>query len=309
LRNYPVKFFSIRYLYTILLLMSVAVFALKARAQSISSAADAANALFQEQKWAEAAKGYEAITKAEPSNGRAWYRLGASRLALGSYEQAAAAFKQAIDVSSRPEPMYGLALAYAKLNDKERAFEWLNKSLKANLSQPNQILTDPNLDTLRNDHRFKEVLAAVDKLSHPCMNQPEYKGLDFWVGEWVVTSNGQRVANSSIQRIVDGCIIFENYSQMDGFAGKSFNFFDANLHRWRQTWVDGTGRTSEFSGEYRDGAMRFEGESHLQDGTRVLRHMTIFNLDPTHVRQLSEASTDDGKTWRVTYDFIYTRGR
>jgi hypothetical protein len=205
--------------------------------------------------------------------------------------------------------MYGLASAYARLNDSEKAFEWLNKSLKANLPLPSQILKDPNLDSLRGDQRFKEVLATVDKLSHPCLNQPEYKALDFLVGEWAVTSDGQRVADSSIQRIVDGCIIFENYSQMDGFTGKSFNFFDATLHRWRQTWVDGAGRASEFSGEYKDGAMRFEGESHLQDGTKVLRHMTIFNLDPAHVRQLSEASTDDGKTWHVTYDFLYTRSK
>jgi hypothetical protein len=34
--------------------------------------------------------------------------------------------------------------------------------------------------------------------------------------------------------------------------------------------------------------------------------MTLSNLGPDRVRQLSEASIDDGKTWHVTYDFLYT---
>ena len=151
------------------------------------------------------------------------------------------------------------------------------------------------------------MLAVVARLTNPCANQTEYKQFDFWVGEWVVTSEGQQVATSSIQRIVNSCIIFENYSQADGYLGKSFNFFDAHLHKWRQTWVDGTGFVSEFAGEFKDGAMRFEGESHLADGSKVLRHMTLFKLGTDRVRQLSEVSTDDGKTWRVNYDFIYTR--
>lgn len=170
-----------------------------------------------------------------------------------------------------------------------------------------QIEKDPDLTSLQTAPRFKDALVIVESLDNPCSSQPEYKQFDFWVGEWDVTSEGKQVAESSIQRIVDGCIIFENYAQSDGFTGKSFNFFDATLKRWRQTWVDATARVSEFAGVYKDGAMRFEGETHLQDGRRILRRMTLFNLNPDRVRQLSEASTDGGKTWRVTYDFLYTR--
>lgn len=272
-----------------------------------TSAQQSADALFQAQKWAEAVEAYEALVKADPANGRSLYRLGVSRLSLGEYERAAAAFKRAIEIGNRPEPMYGLASAYAGMKDKDKAFEWLNKALSARLSQPQQVIADPNLASLKDDPRFKEVLAAVERLSNPCAYQEQYKQFDFWVGEWTVTSDGQEVAASSIQRIVKSCIIFENYTQADGYVGKSFNFFDANLHKWRQTWVDGTGRVSEFVGEYKDGAMRFEGESHLQDGTKVLRRMTLFNLGKDRVRQFSEASTDEGKTWHATYDFIYTR--
>lgn len=145
--------------------------------------------------------------------------------------------------------------------------------------------------------------------SVPCPERPTHRQLDFWVGEWDVTDRGRKIATSSIQRIVGGCIIFENYSQSDGYSGKSFNFYDAALGSWRQTWVDSFGGVSEFAGEYKDGAMRFEGETHLSDGTRVLRRMTLFNQGPDRVRQYSERSLDGGKTWTVGYDYVYARRR
>jgi hypothetical protein len=154
---------------------------------------------------------------------------------------------------------------------------------------------------------------ATPRKGHVCADAPEYRQFDFWVGEWEVRNSagqqgaGESVASSSVQRIIDRCVVYENYTEGDEFLGKSFNFYDAALRKWRQTWVDNTGRVSEFVGEYREGAMRFEGETHLPDGRKVLRHMTLFNLGADRVRQLSEASTDGGKTWRVTYDFTYLR--
>lgn len=142
---------------------------------------------------------------------------------------------------------------------------------------------------------------------NPCPVKTEYRQFDFWVGEWDVTENGRKIATSSIQRIVGSCVIFENYAEGDDYTGKSFNFFDATLGKWRQTWVDARGNVSEFAGAYSDGAMRFEGESHLQNGRRVLRRLTFFNLGADRVRQYSERSVDDGKTWSVGYDYIYLR--
>ena len=143
--------------------------------------------------------------------------------------------------------------------------------------------------------------------SGPCPAKPEYRQFDFWVGEWEVTDRGRKIADSSIQRIVGDCIIFENYTQSDGYTGKSFNFYDAALGRWRQTWVDSSGNVSEFVGEFKDNAMRFEGETHRSAGNKVLRRMTLFNLGPDRVRQYSERSLDGGKTWGVGYDYVYIR--
>lgn len=141
----------------------------------------------------------------------------------------------------------------------------------------------------------------------PCVEKTENRQFDFWIGEWVVTSQGQPVATSKIQSIVDGCVIYEQYSQSDVYTGQSFNFYNFSTGKWQQTWIDSVGNVSEFSGVYKDGAMHYDGASYLQNGSKVLRKMIVYNLGKDRVRQYSERSTDDGKTWSVAYDFIYIR--
>lgn len=141
-----------------------------------------------------------------------------------------------------------------------------------------------------------------------CTDRSECRQLDFWVGEWDVTRpDGTKVATSRIQEIVGQCIVLEHYTEPGGYEGQSMNFYDWALRKWRQTWADSTGGVSEFSGEFLDGAMRLGGETHLADGKRILRRMVLSIVGKDRVRQYSERSTDEGKTWTPAYDFIYIR--
>ena len=271
-----------------------------------------ANMLFQAQKWSDAAWAYEQIIKTEPANGRAWFRLGVSLHKLGEYDRAVTAYQQALNKmpeTAKSLAMYNLGASYAKLRDNDKSFEWLGKAISAGYSQTDQLRIDPDLQILREDKaRFEGLLETADRLAKPCLYQAEHKQFDFWIGEWnVQNAQGQAVGTSRIERIESGCIILENWSDVQGGTGKSLNFYDANLHKWRQTWADNVGGVSEFSGEYKDGAIRYEGESHTPDGTKILRRLTFFNLGPDKVRQYSEASMDDGKTWHSNYDFTYIR--
>lgn len=135
-----------------------------------------------------------------------------------------------------------------------------------------------------------------------------FREFDFWLGEWRVTAGGKMVATSRIESILGGCVILESYEDPSGYRGQSFNFYDSHLKKWRQTWVDTSGSVSEFSGIVRDGAMRYEGETHRQ-GRRILRRMTVSNQGRDRVRQSSEHSADEGKTWAIAYDFVYLRMR
>jgi len=276
-----------------------------------TTATSQADELYQAQKWTEAAKAYEVITKAEPDNGRAWYRLGYSLNRASNYQEAAMAYEKAVEKLQPPIKafaMYNAGASYAKLNNKDKAFEWITKALNSGFGQIATLTTDSDLASLREDARFKELLGLGDRLTKPCLYQSEHKQFDFWIGEWnVQNAHGQQVGTSSIQRIENGCVILENWTGAQGGTGKSLNFYDSSLRKWRQTWADSSGGVSEFAGVYKDNAMRFEGESHEASGAKTLSRLTFFNLGPDRVRQFSEASNDNGRTWTVDYDFTYVR--
>jgi hypothetical protein len=138
----------------------------------------------------------------------------------------------------------------------------------------------------------------------PC-DAPPHHALDFWLGAWVVKEDGKPVATSRIERGPGGCVIVERYRQDDGYEGTSLSFYDGALGRWRQTWVDSTGAVGEFSGSLVEGEMRFTGETHRGDGTRIQRRMTLAPVSGG-VRQTSLASRD-GVEWKPHYELTYSR--
>ena len=79
--------------------------------------------------------------------------------------------------------------------------------------------------------------------------------------------------------------------------------------RWYQTWVDNSGGLHEYKGGLEGANMVYFADLAPPPGQtgRVPTRLTFFNLDPNHVRQLSESTADGGKTWTVNYDLIYTR--
>jgi tetratricopeptide (TPR) repeat protein len=285
------------------------VCALPVVAQTRPPAAQEADALFQAQKWAEAARAYETITKSDPSNARAWNRLGQSLQTMGRYQQAIEAYQHAVLIGSNPVIMYNLAVVYSRMKDQERAFEWLRKAVGAGYAQEKQLATDTSLELLRADPRFKEVMAQAQRNARPCAASPEHRQFDFWIGEWdVQNSQGQPAGSSSIQLILGDCTIFENWTSANGaYTGKSFNLYNSSLKKWQQFWVDDKGGVLEFTGEYKDGELRYTGESLDPQGNRITHHLTFFNLSPTRVRQLWEQSTDGGKTWTTVFDGLYVR--
>ncbi len=142
----------------------------------------------------------------------------------------------------------------------------------------------------------------------PCANDPVHRQFDFWVGEWnVFDTKGEKKGESSIQNILGGCVIFENWSGHTGYTGKSFNFVDPGTGKWRQTWVDAVGGKIEFTGQLEGKDMVFFSEEKEKDGKPYTRRLTFFNLGPDKVRQFSERTYDTGTTWHVEYDFLYVR--
>lgn len=272
----------------------------------------AANQLVRAQKWTEAVTALEEITKSEPSNGRAWFLLANSYHQLGKYEKAVLAYEKNIPISNNPTAMYNLACAYSRLKINDKAFEWLEKSLKNGAAPTVNIKTDEDLFNIRNDERFKKMEDIADRAVRPCMYSTEARQFDYWLGEWDVfptqapIGQAPKVGDSKIDQISEGCGVLENWTST-GNNGKSINYYDSTTKKWYQHWIGSGGGALRYEGSFSENAMRFEGVTIRQDGKKMLNKLTFFKIDENTVRQLAELSADEGKTWNTTYDFRYVR--
>jgi hypothetical protein len=141
-------------------------------------------------------------------------------------------------------------------------------------------------------------------------SRPEYRQFDFWIGEWDVTlPDGRPAGTNRIQSIHGGCALREEWSGASGSSGTSLNALDPATGRWHQTWVDNGGVLLRLEGGMKGGAMELEGATVGADGVRTLQRIrwTPLGGTPPRVRQLWEASTDGGRTWRVLFDGTYRR--
>jgi hypothetical protein len=130
---------------------------------------------------------------------------------------------------------------------------------------------------------------------------------DFWVGDWSVTVNGQHAGDNRIDRILEGCALLENWTGNGGMSGKSLNFYDPARQQWHQTWIDDRGGSLGLDGKFSDGKMVLSGAKQDQAGKTTINRITWSALPSGQVRQVWEQSSDDGKSWAVAFDGLYTR--
>jgi hypothetical protein len=271
-----------------------------------SPAAIEAGKLFQSQKWPEALIAFEALTKTEPTNGMAWYRLGASLGNLNKHQEAVAPLKKAVEILQGPQAMYLLGSTYARLNDKDKAFESLTQAVTAGFAALLRLENDASLASLREDPRYQKLVESVRRKAFPCHSSEKARQLDFWVGEWDVQVNGQTIGTNVIQRLEEGCLILENWKGNGGLSGKSMNFFNPILGTWRQTYMSSNQMIWEMTGEYKDGALHYSGQVFTPGGI-VMTRVTFFNLEAGRLRHTEDNSRDGGKTWNNVWDAIYVR--
>ena len=159
---------------------------------------------------------------------------------------------------------------------------------------------------------FSLVMAATTsgaQQSSPCTSS-QLRQFDFWIGDWeVIDSRGQRLGSNRIERILNGCVLYESWTGVSGTRGHSFNAWDPSDTMWHQSWFDNEGTILNISGGMINGEMVMEGERHLADGTRQLERITWTpNADGT-IRQLWQSSRDQGMRWTVVFDALYRKRR
>lgn len=127
----------------------------------------------------------------------------------------------------------------------------------------------------------------------PCSG-PEYRALDFWVGDWdaeFALPGGK--TGHAVNRITrdefGACVISEHFVQADiGFVGASRSTWDPYKNKWVQTWVDNGGGYITLAGG------PVEGQPHSFE---------LLTLDPrgprqVHSRMIWQDVKPDSFTWR-----------
>jgi hypothetical protein len=155
-------------------------------------------------------------------------------------------------------------------------------------------------------------VVAAQTTTPACAAQPEFRELDFWLGEWDVYSGGDLVGRNVIAKVLNGCAVTELWTDVGGGEGRSLFYYVPGARQWRQVWVTGAALAPGGVKEKRliervGSGVRFQGEITAASGARYLDRTTLTpNADGT-VRQLIEISRDQGVTWTPTFDGTYRR--
>jgi Tetratricopeptide repeat len=275
----------------------------------------AADSLFQASDYKTARNAYVNYLKNNPPTPNTLARLGFACIQLKQPAEALQYLNKASALNPSAQLRAAIAarsaMAYALQKNNKTALDSLDNARRAGYNNTWEMDNLPAFAGLRADPRFKEIRQRAHESAFPCSTDPNARLFDFWIGEWDVYVRGgnQRAGSSVIESISGDCAILENWTTWRGpFNGKSINFYEAATGKWKQVWVGAGGGASVFEqGEYRDGAMRFISKSTDAQGRETLGNFIFYNLGPNKVRQYYETSTDGGKTYQVSYDFIYVR--
>jgi hypothetical protein len=154
---------------------------------------------------------------------------------------------------------------------------------------------------------FARAVSADSSTAGPCAASV-YQQFDFWIGDWdAFDVNGSivgspiKVAHARVDRILDGCVLREDYQGADGHKGQSFTIYDAARKVWHQSWVTNRGELLVIERKSEAGAMVLTGEDHAKGV--IVRGM--WKPENGGVRETAVTSSDGGKTWKPWFDLVF----
>jgi tetratricopeptide (TPR) repeat protein len=270
--------------------------------QAAAVTPDEANQSFQAQDWSKAAAAYSELTKQDAASGFYFFRLGIAQQNLKQPQEALDALTRAKKLKYRPIALYvrGTVLL-ANLKQTDTALQWLEELFASGFS-PGGLSGLPALAELQKDERYRKL---AERFANPC-ERPEAKAMSFWHGTYEVRNpQGQVVGHNRVERILGNCALQENWTSAGGGEGKSFTWFDTGKKKWRQVYLDASGRSHDYYGEPYEGGVRFQWIAEQPDGAKRLVRMTFTPREEGKVRQFLEESWDDGKNWTTQFDGLY----
>ena len=151
---------------------------------------------------------FELLVTGSPRNGRGLYDVGRELLRYADYDGAARAFVAAAEAGVREgTSLYNAACARALSSRNDEALDLLRRALDAGFDDPDHLREDDDLDGLRSDPRFGQLLKDADDLT-----------LDGFpsLGAWLLRSQKVAEAEEAATRI-------ENYLKRHPGSGRGWS--------------------------------------------------------------------------------------
>lgn len=122
-----------------------------------------ADRLYAEQKYADAVKIYERLSKSYPSNGKLVERIFDCNARLGNRKAAAQIGDQMLQLGHGRGPLsqYAIAQYHALSGDDEEAFDWFEKALDNRFKFRSRLHTNSSFNSLRDDPRFANLAGLL----------------------------------------------------------------------------------------------------------------------------------------------------
>jgi ketosteroid isomerase-like protein len=148
---------------------------------------------------------------------------------------------------------------------------------------------------------------AADSVKPAPCSSSEYRQFDFWIGDWDVFDSdhpAKQVARVHVDRILDGCVLREDYQDVEGHKGQSFSIYDAARKSWHQSWVTNRGQVLQLDGGLQGGDMALRATELTTDG-KEKQIRGLWKPVADGVRETAVTSLDGGKNWEPWFDLVF----
>ena len=170
-----------------------------------------AEALYDQQRWAESVEAHETLVEQQPDNAVLWFRLGVSQFLIKDHADSVVSLGKALafEDPSVPQSVWlTLARAQAASDDPDGAMATLNRIVQSGVKPYQTVSQATEFKSMMDRPDFVALLEALK----PCQSEA-HRAFDFWVGQWTVTSPSRPGWSSinTIRLINDGCTLHEHY--------------------------------------------------------------------------------------------------
>jgi hypothetical protein len=150
--------------------------------------------------------------------------------------------------------------------------------------------------------------ASTTPPANPCETEAHYHDFDFWLGTWEVFVGDKKAGENTISRQEKGCLLLEQWTDVRGGTGQSYNFYIPDTGQWRQVWVSEHIVIDYSGGLSDDGSMQLNGWIVYQAKQNRFDFKGIWTpLEDGSVRQHFEQYDAEKDEWTPLFTGIYRR--